>query len=181
MAGKRTLIGWTAGLLLVATAGFAAAGNAGLLPDVRTRIADTAGIRGFDVDCTYNALSGGLAVAYPAWNGAPARVYTRPWICTAVNRAYRRSWRGADRTGKTAYALLVLTHEAIHLSGYPGARDERLTECEALRLLPAVARRLGAPEQMVPTLEMWAGQAHAKLVREYPSYGGGCEDSGAGR
>jgi hypothetical protein len=66
-----------------------------------------------------------------------------------------------------AFAVLVLTHEAVHLSDYTGAADEALTECRAIQLVRDVALRLGAADDVARILGHEAMRYDAKL----PGYG----------
>lgn len=79
--------------------------------------------RPFELNCTYAARGGGEAVAYP--DGKPV-VYVRPRWCGQARSFVRQP------TVSAAKALLVLTHEALHLRVWAGARDELMVECLAV-------------------------------------------------
>lgn len=114
-----------AGFLLVLTEdGFAAPVHDRVMRDLYV----VAGER-FALDCTY-AGRGAEAVAYPRYRGLPPIVYAMPRICRDANRYARTGVR--DR--RTAFALLVLTHEAFHVAGVTGESE---ATCSALRVLPA--------------------------------------------
>ena len=49
-------------------------------------------------------------------------------------------------------ALLVLTHEAVHLSRYPGRRPEALSECRALQLVHDTALTISVDDTTARTL-----------------------------
>jgi hypothetical protein len=92
----------------------------------------------------------------------------RPWVCRRVNRllldapepytpdSYLASW-----------AVLILTHEAVHLSDYAGAGDEALTECRAIQLVRQVALAAGLSDDIAGALGHEALRYDAKL----PGYG----------
>jgi hypothetical protein len=92
----------------------------------------------------------------------------RPWVCRRVNRllldapepytpdSYLASW-----------AVLILTHEAVHLSDYKGAGDEALTECRAIQLVRQVALAAGLSDDIAGALGHEALRYDAKL----PGYG----------
>jgi hypothetical protein len=77
----------------------------------------------------------------------------RPWVCKRANGllldaappytpdSYREAW-----------AMLILTHEAVHLSDYSGAGDEALTECRALQLVREVALASGLSDELAVAL-----------------------------
>ena len=95
-------------------------------------------------------------------------ISVRPWICRRVNNALLDEPAPYSPSSyRTAFALLVLTHEAVHLSGYEGRFDEALTECRALQLVRDVALALGAGDE--------AARAYAHEALTYdarlPDYG----------
>jgi hypothetical protein len=128
----------------------------------------------YAVDCTYAPKyveAEGLAL--PPYHGERAQVFVRSWICAAANRAASGRWDASN--GTEAMALLVLTHESVHVSPFPGARVEHLTECRALILFPALLASLNAPAGVVPAFEAWASQAHERLLAsDPPVYGPAC-------
>jgi hypothetical protein len=78
-----------------------------------------------------------LGVAFPASGFA----YLDPTVCRALyDLAYGGDRRGRERT---ADALVVLAHEAVHLGG---ERREGVTECLALQEAGPLAVRLGLDE-----------------------------------
>lgn len=140
----------------------------------KAEIAATVGASAYQLDCTYSAR-GQQGLALPAYKGAPPEIYVRPWVCAAINRTVRHGWYGTTASGTTAMAVLILTHENVHLSAFPGARDEHATECQALSLMPAVLDALHAPAALLPQLLTWARQAHDALLALAPSvYGPAC-------
>jgi hypothetical protein len=128
----------------------------------------------YTVDCTYGpsyVRAEGLAL--PPYHGARAEVFVRSWICAAANRAASGRWDASN--GAQAMALLVLTHESVHVSPFAGARVEHLTECRALTLFPAVLAALNAPARIVPAFVSWATAAHERLLASDPLlYGPAC-------
>ena len=89
------------------------------------------------------------ATPSPAPAATPSASRSRvPGSPTSTRRSAARSttWRrGGDRRGdqRTADALVVLAHEAVHLGG---ERREGVTECLALQEAGPLALRLGLPE-----------------------------------
>jgi hypothetical protein len=116
----------------------------------------------FEISCTYAAREA-YAIAFPRYKNLPPLVYARPEICKAAN-TYVRTGRVTSAAGRS---LLVLVHEAHHIAG---VRDEALTECLALRDVPAVAERLhaGTSEAVMQHARYW----HAWIVAKHPHYGG---------
>jgi hypothetical protein len=134
----------------------------------------------YTLDCGYAPqYKEAEGLALPPYHGEQAQVFVRPWICAAANRAASGRWETS--TGAQAMALLVLTHESVHVSPFVGARMEHPTECRALSLFPALLAALNAPVQIVPALEAWAAQADEQLVASDPLvYGPACPASGGG-
>jgi hypothetical protein len=92
----------------------------------------------------------------------------RPWICRRANAALAgEPPLYSDASYRTALAILILTHEAVHLSSYTGATDEALTECRAIQLVRDVALRLGATDEVARALGHEALHYDAQL----PGYG----------
>jgi hypothetical protein len=87
-----------------------------------------------------------------------------------------------------AQALLVLVHESVHLSGYPGRKNEALTECRAIQLVHDAALVLGVQDETAAALGHEALYYDAKLpgpgdwrvgLHELPDYhAAGCYDGG---
>ena len=135
--------------------------------------------RPFQLDCTY-AAHDAEGLALPAWNGLPASIYVKPWVCERIDHRYG-SERQPVGLSALAKALLVLTHESVHVSDFAGARDEALTECQALQLVATVARALGSSPAEARALGKAALVHHASLLARYaPHYTAtGCYDDGA--
>jgi hypothetical protein len=145
-----------------------------LNPVAYNALRSVAGSYRYTLDCTYGPqYPGTLGVAFPPYHGKRAQVFVRPWICAAANRAASGRWDGSN--GVEAMALLVLTHESVHVSPFAGARVEHLTECRALTLFPALLAALDAPAEVVPAFVSWASAAHERLLASDPQmYGPGC-------
>ena len=133
-----------------------------------------AGSYPYALDCTYAPQdTGAEGLAFPPYHGQRAEVFVRSWICASANRAASGQWNTSN--GTQAMALLVLTHESVHVSPFPGARVEHLTECRALTLFPALLAALHAPASVVPAFEAWAAAAHERLLASDPQlYGPAC-------
>jgi hypothetical protein len=92
----------------------------------------------------------------------------RPWICLRVNRLVLDPPEPyTSDSYLAAWAVLILTHEAVHLSGYAGARDEALTECRAIQLVREVALRFGMRDEVARAL----GQEALRYDAMLPGYG----------
>ena len=101
-------------------------------------------------------------------NRARRMILVRPWICARMNASLRdEPAPGSPDSFRTAQALLVLTHEAVHLSTYSGKFDEALTECRALQLVRTVALALGSPDEVARAYGHEALRFDARL----PGYG----------
>jgi hypothetical protein len=71
---------------------------------------------------------------------------------------------------RVALGVIVLTHEAVHLSGIA---DEALTECRALQRSPQVAMALGATRQAAGDIQDWQfSVADDRLPDRYQTPGG---------
>ena len=114
----------------------------------------------------------------------------RPWVCRRVNAALSGEPTAYSAASyRLAFAVLVLTHEAVHLSSYAGAFDEALTECRAIQLVHDVAVRLGETDEAARALGHEAMRYDARLpgYDDYrvglgliPNYHAtGCFDGGA--
>jgi hypothetical protein len=92
----------------------------------------------------------------------------RPWVCRRINGLLLDAalLDTADSYAE-AWSLLILTHEAVHLSSYDGAADEALTECRAIQLVRDVARAAGLSDQIAVGLGHEALRYDAVL----PGYG----------
>jgi hypothetical protein len=152
--------------------------NAGELPTLNPVVYDAlrsvAGSYRYALDCTYAPKGAGAeGLAFPPQRGLRAQVFVRPWICASANRVASGRWDASS--GTAAMALLVLTHEAVHVSPFAGARVEHLTECRALVLFPLLLAALNAPGQVVPAFVSWASAAHELLLASDPQlYGPTC-------
>ncbi len=118
---------------------------------------------GVRIDCNLKRPEA-LGHAYPA-----RRVIgVRPWVCKRVNDALLdEPVPSSAASDRTAFALLVLTHEAVHLSDYAGAFDEALTECRAVQLVRDVALALGASDEAASAY----GHEALKYDAQLPGYG----------
>lgn len=131
---------------------FAADAGAAASPQTRVHQAmtQTAG-RPFQLDCSYAARDGAPAIAYP---DSPPVVYAKPWVCGQARSFVKRP------TVQAARALLILTHEALHIRLWAGARDEVATECAALDTVADFARMLGARAAMADAVQARASEVH---------------------
>jgi hypothetical protein len=113
----------------------------------------------------------------------------RPWICRRVNGLLLDAPEPySPDSYLAAWAVLILTHEAVHLSDYAGARNEALTECRAIQLVRQVALALGTTDEVARALGHEAMRYDAMLpgFGDYrvglgllPNYHAtGCEDGG---
>lgn len=176
-------------LLLVAIVLFCAAPASGsplrLVGGAKDAVQVEIGAGAFQVDCSY-AFRGGDGFAQPAYRRLPAIVWVKPYVCRRLNQLWRQKTVGETELPLTARALLVFTHETLHVSPFAGARDEALTECEALQSVARVARRLGVSEDLAKRLGRAAVSHHLALVGHHPHYGhpecraGGALDLGSG-
>jgi hypothetical protein len=116
------------------------------------------------VRCDYAARDG-TALALPAYQGLRAVIYAKPWVCREANRLAR----GAKPTPRNALALLVLTHEAIHIRG---VKDEALTECLAAREVTETIRLVRPDRQS--ELEQLAQQGHRDYLAKRPAMATTC-------
>jgi hypothetical protein len=108
---------------------------------VETRLSrEAAGIAGREVsvrcdeDYAYTGIgSDALGVAFIARGVA----YLHPSACRTLRDVLEGDHRQREATGE---AILVLAHEAVHLTG---ERDEGVTECKGLQQGVPLGRRLG--------------------------------------
>jgi hypothetical protein len=92
----------------------------------------------------------------------------RPWVCKRANGLLLDAAPPyTPDSYPEAWALLILTHEAVHLSGYSGAGDEALTECRAIQLVREVALASGLSDELAAALGHEALRYDAML----PSFG----------
>lgn len=165
-------------LLCVAPAG---ASPLRLAPEAQRILGAATGAGGFRVDCSY-AFRNGDGYAQPAYRRQPAIVWVKPYVCRQVNGL----WQRRPVSDLTARALLVLTHETLHVSSFSGARDEALTECRALQMVSSVAVKLGARADVAAALGRRAVSHHLELIARQPRYehpecrAGGDLDTGSG-
>lgn len=113
----------------------------------------------------------------------------RPWICRRVNGLLLDTPEPyTSDSYLTAWAVLILTHEAVHLSDYAGATNEALTECRAIQLVRQVALALGTSDEVARAFGHEAMRYDAKLpglgdwrvgLGETPNYHAtGCYEGG---
>jgi hypothetical protein len=160
--------------VLIAPSRAKAGGLPTLSPLVYDALRSVVGSYAYALDCTYAPKSAGAeGLAFPPQRGLRAQVFVRPWICASANRAASGRWDASS--GTAAMALLILTHESVHVSPFSGARVEHLTECRALALFPLLLAALNAPAQVVPAFLSWASAAHELLLASDPQlYGPAC-------
>jgi hypothetical protein len=92
----------------------------------------------------------------------------RPWVCRRLNQLLLDAPEPyTSDSYLAAWAVLILTHEAVHLSDYTGAGDEALTECRAVQLVREVALAAGLGEGIAGALGHEALRYDAML----PGYG----------
>jgi hypothetical protein len=92
----------------------------------------------------------------------------RPWVCRRMNGLLLDAPEPyTPDSYQAAWAVLILTHEAVHLSDYAGAGDEALTECRAIQLVRPVALAAGFSDEIAGALGHEALRYDAKL----PGYG----------
>jgi hypothetical protein len=107
------------------------------------------------LNCTY----AGSAEAESFPDGGPTSplptMFVRPGWC-ADARAFVVHPAADD-----APALLILTHESLHLRVWAGYADERQVECEALREVGTFALMLGAFPALIPAIVARAAEFHA--------------------
>lgn len=133
----------------------ATAATAAPSPQARVKQAMTAtAARTFALNCTYAARDGAPAIAFP---DAPPIVYAKPWVCGQARSFARRPTVAASK------ALLILTHEALHIRLWDGARDETATECLALDEVDDFARMLGARAAEAAAVAAEARVVHAGM------------------
>jgi hypothetical protein len=78
---------------------------------------------------------------------------------------------GQHGAGVTALAILVLTHEALHLRKQWSARgDEAKVECKAIRHFRVAAQMLGYTAEQATNLRAYALAFHWKLAARIPEY-----------
>lgn len=154
-----------------------------LSPQAKTVfVHDVAGMP-FKLDCGYYVRgTENVAETFPPYKGQPAEMYVKAWVCSTVNAFLRRPPAlHTPASAKAAWAILVLTHESIHLSPYAGHHDEALTECRALQLVkPVTEALLRGNDDYAAEIGREALAAHAKLIATYPKYGNAdCVDGGS--
>jgi hypothetical protein len=80
-------------------------------------------------------------------------ISVRPWVCRRVNNLLLDAPEPyTPASYLAAWAVLILTHEAVHLSSYAGAGDEALTECRAIQLVREVALAVGMSDDVARAL-----------------------------
>jgi hypothetical protein len=114
----------------------------------------------------------------------------QPIICRRLSRLASAPARtGTPAFADQAEALLVATHEAVHLSPYGAGSDEAHVECRAVQLVAAIALRIGLSNEQARALGHAALDAHERLpgpghwmvgLHEMPSYQTpDCHDGGS--
>jgi hypothetical protein len=146
-------------------------------------VAAVTGSRGhYSIDCTYAARNRD-AVAYPRYHGRAAQIYMKERICRDASLYAEQKLKpveGSALSLRTARALLVVTHEFLHISSFSGSRNEALTECQALQIVARVAEQLGASHEQALALARDAVAAHDELLREFEGYANAeCRPGGA--
>ena len=120
-----------------------------------------------------------------AWYGAlgvadrrERRWFVLPVFCREANWFHQHQAAAYSRESfRQALALLVMTHESIHLSrAFPGAADEARTECLAIQLVHGVAIGLGASEEVARAIGHESIRYHERLPKVY--HHSGCRDGG---
>ena len=76
---------------------------------------------------------------------------------------------------RVALGVVVLTHEAVHLSGIA---DEALTECRAVQRSPRVAMALGATAQTAAYIQDWQFSVAGDRLPDRYQTPGGCKLDG---
>jgi len=171
---RRVLIGAAVGaaLALLALAPPAFASGLALRTDhVFKRIA------GSDAHLNCSKLPSRLG-AYGVANQELRMWFVLPGLCREAN--WFRRHQAAPYTKESfrqALALLVMTHESIHLSKtFPGAQSEAQTECLALQVVHDVAVGLGASDAVARAIGHEAMRWDATLPASYRSRA--CRDGG---
>lgn len=119
------------------------------------------------------AASDALGVAFPR----RALAFLHPAICRALHDLAVAG--DTSERERTAEAIVVLAHEAVHLAG---VRDEGVTECRALQEGVELGRRLGLPADRARRLmrsRYAAALAERSVVRVEYALPRGCENGGA--
>jgi hypothetical protein len=101
----------------------------------------TAQIAGWPVYVSCRVGSeGGYVVPLGHADNARRVIEVQPFVCTRLNGSLvRRAPAYSPASFRTAQAILVLVHEAVHLSSYAGWDSEALTECRAIQLVRTTA------------------------------------------
>jgi len=117
------------------------------------------------------------------------RIEVAPFVCLRVDAlAVHAEAAYSHGSFLQAQALLILVHEAVHLSDYEGRTDEALTECRAIQLVRAAALALGVDDPISRALGHEAMRYDAQLpgldnwmvgLHELPNYHSpACHDGG---
>jgi len=168
-----------AALVFDARAGATTTRTLQLRAPAREAIAMIAGT-GVRSRCTIPPSDMGLVEALGHADWDTRLIELRPVICKNVNALSSAPATAYSRRSFTqAQALLVLVHEAVHLSAYEGGRDEALTECRAIQLMRETALTLGVGEATARALGHEALRFDARLpgpgnwmvgLHEIPNY-----------
>ena len=80
-------------------------------------------------------------------------------LCEKLLALYSNTWYGTYTLKGIAWALLVITHEAMHMRGWPWWKDEARVNCWAIRHTRYTALHLGAADALshliVPRALWW--------------------------
>jgi hypothetical protein len=132
------------------------------------------------IRCSVRSSDAGVTEALGHANWDQSLIELAPRICrnaNALQTAPARPYSGASFA--QALALLVVVHEAVHLSRYEGHTDEALTECRAIQLVREAAVRIGTDDATARALGHEALRFDAGLpgpgdwrvgLHEIPSY-----------
>lgn len=146
-------------------------GSPTLLPAVRRAFEISIAKTRFSLDCTYAATTA-EALALPTYKGQPAMIFVKPFVCRALNLLVTSGCPGSPQGQFDAgSALIIMIHESVHLSPFAGARDEALTQAQALTLVLPMATSLGLDQPCAELLMSQAVVRHNLLVAKHPAYG----------
>lgn len=142
-----------------------------LLPAVKHAFETSVATTSFSLDCTY-AAADAEGLAFPPYKGQPAKIFVKPLVCRSLSLLAKSgcptSAQGQHEAGS---ALIVMIHESVHLSPFAGARDESLTQTQALTLVLPMAAALGLDRPCATILMTQAVVRHNLLVAKYTAYG----------
>jgi hypothetical protein len=156
--------------------------------DVRV-VTAAASISGWPLSVSCDVEHGGYTGALGHADRSRRVIEVQPFVCRRLNLLVGiQPPPYSSASFAAAQALLILVHEAVHLSSYAGANDEALTECRAIQLVDETALALGADDDRATALGHEALRFDSRLpgpqnwmvqMREIPSYHSpGCYDGG---